>query len=817
MEEHDIIRYKSKDDIETQRATVTPVIKSRTPTMIIDEDKLIDKIFSFVYRTGVENFEFDVKQCIEWAWLNDVPEPALNKALEVFSVKYYGIFAPSIKRQRARIYSNDITSGFAVNKIENGVRLTYDVSPRFSMVINGVEKCMKLIHDSHPQKATAYKALLRTVPVSWFTTGASNKQLSDWLVGSTRSKLDTTAQNDAINFLSILVDNLVIKFETPTIKFVNFSLLSKDGVVSSPDFNHTGLSVTTNKDGILNVNATEKIKSAVQLDEESSKENPGIFDSVVDKVVGDKTVSAKKPEPWIPTLSRINTVLPYLSMSGDGAYTTKDIHDFIERCKNGYEAEAEYVLNGVRQMGVMPEDMSNAKPTDHSGTDSVNALKGLQYQIDSEAAEERSVETLTLRYRTHNFGGGVYKRISTCLEYAIQTNASTKVVDRFFEDIIKKCENTSESEILTKLLSEYRAKIKPAAPLKATVADGATDRKEEEKKKLFQAIAMDVYGEVGNTEDKALQECIKRVRGRGLDMEDVAPVMDAYACLVKLHSRYTKKDPEPELFPDTMSSNDEIIEDWSRDLVDSRISGNLECSIDRLTAMLYGENLSRSDVEHIVTSAVVESDGRYKRYLENKDEIRSRALSLIETKEDKNPSKLIAAKEMVLSDGKTIAIRVAVKKSKKIVADKMASFIADRTTIRFDGESDADFLARAEKQRSSFASFLMSDVGQGIISYGLGTLGPSLIEAMSEGPTKEALGLMCHEMRISGGTEALESLVEEFLSPVISDISKETYGAIKEASRAVAGAPVASELVTARGKPEEIVTEVLVESATQSN
>lgn len=129
-------------------------------------------------------------------------------------------------------------------------------------------------------------------------------------------------------------------------------------------------------------------------------------------------------------------------------------------------------------------------------------------------------------------------------------------------------------------------------------------------------------------------------------------------------------------------------------------------------------------------------------------------------------SKSQIAKATVLDDMKEIALRTSVKRTRAILATKVAEFWAKRSVQRVAGESEEDFLARAERNREGVAAFLLSDAGQGALAYMVGFAWPMLEDQIPDVAVKEYGAMVAREIRIQGGTDILDSFIMEVVVPL---------------------------------------------------
>lgn len=151
-------------------------------------------------------------------------------------------------------------------------------------------------------------------------------------------------------------------------------------------------------------------------------------------------------------------------------------------------------------------------------------------------------------------------------------------------------------------------------------------------------------------------------------------------------------------------------------------------------------------------------------------------------------SKAQIAKVTVLDDMKEIALRTGVKRTRAILATKVAEFWAKRSVQRTAGESEEDYLARAERNREGVAAFLLSDAGQGMLAYMVGFAWPMLEDQIPDVAVKEYGAMVAREIRIQGGTEVLDSFIMEVVVPL--------GGVLKDEASKFAGATFGSGVQT---------------------
>lgn len=135
-------------------------------------------------------------------------------------------------------------------------------------------------------------------------------------------------------------------------------------------------------------------------------------------------------------------------------------------------------------------------------------------------------------------------------------------------------------------------------------------------------------------------------------------------------------------------------------------------------------------------------------------------------KEGMKMSKSQIAKQTVMSDMKEIALRTGVKRTRKLLAEKVAEFWAKRSVTRVAGESDAEYMLRAERSREGIAQFLLSEAGQGALAYMVGFAWPMLEDQIPDETVREYGTLVAREIRIQGGTDLLDGFIEEVVLPL---------------------------------------------------
>jgi hypothetical protein len=146
--------------------------------------------------------------------------------------------------------------------------------------------------------------------------------------------------------------------------------------------------------------------------------------------------------------------------------------------------------------------------------------------------------------------------------------------------------------------------------------------------------------------------------------------------------------------------------------------------------------------------------------------------STLKTKENSMSTKEIAL-NTVTSDLKEIALRTGVKRTRAALTAKMAEFWAKRAVQRNPGESETDYMARATTMRDGAAAFLLSDAGQGVLSYLVGLSWPMLEGQIEDETVKEYGAVVAKEIRIQGGTDLLDGFLVEVVFPMLGVIKDE--------------------------------------------
>lgn len=127
----------------------------------------------------------------------------------------------------------------------------------------------------------------------------------------------------------------------------------------------------------------------------------------------------------------------------------------------------------------------------------------------------------------------------------------------------------------------------------------------------------------------------------------------------------------------------------------------------------------------------------------------------------------------VKSDMKEIALRTGVKRTRAILAGRIAEFWAKRSTPQKIGESDADYQARLKSQTEGIGAFLVSDAGQNVLSYAIGFSWPLLEDRIPDPKVREYGAMVAREMRIQGGTELLDGFLVEVAMPLLGVLTEE--------------------------------------------
>lgn len=127
-------------------------------------------------------------------------------------------------------------------------------------------------------------------------------------------------------------------------------------------------------------------------------------------------------------------------------------------------------------------------------------------------------------------------------------------------------------------------------------------------------------------------------------------------------------------------------------------------------------------------------------------------------------------------DAKEIAVRQTVRRGRTFLVETVANFLSKRTNPRREGESVETYTARVESERSAVVAFLLSDAGQGVLSYALGSAWPLLEEQVPEGAPREIGERLTREIRVQGGEAIVDGIYEELVSPLVGFLMTEAKG-----------------------------------------
>jgi len=144
-----------------------------------------------------------------------------------------------------------------------------------------------------------------------------------------------------------------------------------------------------------------------------------------------------------------------------------------------------------------------------------------------------------------------------------------------------------------------------------------------------------------------------------------------------------------------------------------------------------------------------------------------------DVEEDKGPDLGQILVKTLKDDGKTIALRTGVKHTREQLTALVTNFINSKSIRRFEGESDEAYTARAEAQRSGVSAFLLSDVGQQLITYLLGLSWPVLESNIEDGKVRKYGGMVAREIRAQSGSDLLDGFLEEVVFPLLAVITSE--------------------------------------------
>ena len=149
---------------------------------------------------------------------------------------------------------------------------------------------------------------------------------------------------------------------------------------------------------------------------------------------------------------------------------------------------------------------------------------------------------------------------------------------------------------------------------------------------------------------------------------------------------------------------------------------------------------------------------------------------ILPKKEKSAMSKII---DQFKSDAQEIALRASVSRGRKLLATKIAEFMAKRSIVRRPNESDDDFLSRASTEQGTLTNFFLSDAGMGFLSYIVGSFWPAIKDQVPEGDARDLGDSIAREIRIQGGVSVVDGIMDEVLSPMLSFLTTEakTLGA----------------------------------------
>lgn len=148
----------------------------------------------------------------------------------------------------------------------------------------------------------------------------------------------------------------------------------------------------------------------------------------------------------------------------------------------------------------------------------------------------------------------------------------------------------------------------------------------------------------------------------------------------------------------------------------------------------------------------------------------------MESDEDEGGSKTNVGQILIRTlkdDGKTIALRTGVKHTREQLTSLVTNFINSKSIRRYEGESDEAYAARAEAQRSGVSAFLLSDVGQQVITYLLGLSWPVLEDNIEDKRVRKYGGMVAAEIRAQSGSDLLDGFLEEVVFPLLAVITAE--------------------------------------------
>lgn len=129
--------------------------------------------------------------------------------------------------------------------------------------------------------------------------------------------------------------------------------------------------------------------------------------------------------------------------------------------------------------------------------------------------------------------------------------------------------------------------------------------------------------------------------------------------------------------------------------------------------------------------------------------------------------------DTIKSDAQEIALRTGVKRTRVLIATKIAEFWTKRSVTRHPGESEESFQARVSEQRGAVASFLSSEAGQNALSYAIGFAWPMVEDQFPDPVVREYGAKIAREIRIQGGTDLLDGFLTEVIFPLAGVLTEE--------------------------------------------
>lgn len=124
-------------------------------------------------------------------------------------------------------------------------------------------------------------------------------------------------------------------------------------------------------------------------------------------------------------------------------------------------------------------------------------------------------------------------------------------------------------------------------------------------------------------------------------------------------------------------------------------------------------------------------------------------------------------------DAKEIALRTGVKRIRSIAGDRLTTWWVRASNPRAGGETQDAWDARCRAAAASNKAFLTTETGQSLMAMVLGFTWSAAAGSIESDQVRAFGDMVARELRVSGGTDLLDGVLEEVLHPVLTQLPAE--------------------------------------------